>query len=218
MKLLEIKPEGKILKALLEGSKSYSELKYITSLSDRWLSKKLTELSSKSLIERSDNQYQLKSSSRVMNIDPLFTRLLNIGLTLEEKARLIADEISSGNVIAVVLFGSLAKGKSGEESDIDILVVTESEEPNELNETVYSLMFRYDVPVEAVFLSFDEVLAHALEKTSFLLGILEGYEVLYDQGGVEEILALKKNEVEKEYTYDEVGDTWIQKKLLHTSN
>jgi len=35
MKLVEIKPEGKILEALMSCPKSYSELKSITRLSDR---------------------------------------------------------------------------------------------------------------------------------------------------------------------------------------
>jgi len=118
-------------------------------------------------------------------------------LTLEEKARLIADEISFNNVIAVVLFGSLAKGIAREESDIDLSIITESKEPKDLNEKIYELMFRYDVLVEAVFLNFDELLTHVIEKASFLLGILEGYLVLYDRGDIEEILALKKNEVER---------------------
>ncbi|HID42248.1 MAG TPA: nucleotidyltransferase domain-containing protein [Archaeoglobaceae archaeon] len=118
-------------------------------------------------------------------------------LTLEEKARLIADEISFNNVIAIVLFGSLAKGIAREESDIDLSIITESKEPKDLNEKIYELMFRYDVLVEAVFLNFDELLTHVIEKASFLLGILEGYLVLYDRGDIEEILALKKNEVER---------------------
>lgn len=189
MKLIDIKPEGKILKALLSGPKSYSNLKTITGLSDRWLSKKINELLSESLIEHQKNQYKLKNPSKVMDIDPLFTRILNINLTLKEKARLIADEISS-DAVAVVLFGSLAKDGDGE-SDIDLLVVTESKE-NELNEEIYKLMFKYDAPVEAVFLNFDEFLAHAIGKTSFLLGILEGYQVLHDHGGIKEILAIKK--------------------------
>jgi len=216
MKLVEIKPEGKILEALMSGPKSYSELKSITRLSDRWLSRKITELSSDLLIEKHKNRYKLKNPSKVIKIDPLFERILKEKLTLEEKARLIADEISLNNVIAVVLFGSLAKGIAREESDIDLLIIIESKESKDLNEKIYELMFRYDVPVEAVFLNFDEFLTHIIEKTSFLLGILEGYIVLYDRGGIEEILALKKNEVEREYFYDKVTDTWIQKKLLHT--
>lgn len=49
-----------------------------------------------------------------------------------------------------------------------------------------------------------------------MLGILEGYQVLYDRGGIEEILAIaiKKNEVEKEYTYEEEAETWIQKSMV----
>ncbi len=144
----------------------------LTVLSDRWLSRKLNELLSESLIERHKNLYKLKNPSKVMKIDPLFTRILDTNLTLEEKARLIADEISS-DVIAVVLFGSLAKGKAGEGSDIDFLVVTESKE-NELNGIIYDLMFKYDAPVEAVFFSLDEFLAHALEKHLFCWGYLKG--------------------------------------------
>ena len=67
-KLVEITPEGKIVAALIEGPKSYGRLKVATELSDRWLSKRLKELSSAGLIERYGNHYRLKRPREIIDV------------------------------------------------------------------------------------------------------------------------------------------------------
>ena len=133
------------------------------------------------------------------------------------KARLIAEEISeNGRVVAVILFGSVARGEATEESDIDLLVVTEADIEAQLNDKVYDLMFKYDVPVEAIFLTYDDLIINLQAKTAFSLGLLEGYRVLYDRGGMENLLSIKKREVQENWIYDEEAETWIQRNLIAT--
>jgi len=215
--LFEITPEGKIVAALIKEPQSYSRLKTVTGLSSRWLSKKLEELSSSGLIEHYGGNYRLKNPAEIIAADPVFAQYLREKTSLKVKARLIAEEISRNErVVAVILFGSVAKEKTTEESDIDLLVVTEVEMEEKLNNIVYDLMFRYDVPVEAVFLIYDDLIVNLYAKTVFSFGLLEGYQVLYDRGGVETVLSIKKKEIEENWIFDEEAKAWFQKKLLHT--
>lgn len=216
-RLVEITPEGKIVAALIEGPKSYGGLKSATGLSDRWLSKKLKELSLSGLIEHYENDYQLKNPTEIIEADPVFAQYLQGKTSLKVKARLIAEEISHNErVIAVILFGSVAKEQATEESDIDLLVVTEVKIEDQLNNTVYNLMFKHDVPVEAVFLTYEDLIINLQAKTVFSFGLLEGYRVLYDRGGVETLLSIKKKEIQEDWICDEEAQAWIQKKLIPT--
>jgi len=216
-KLVEITPEGKIAAALIESPKSYSGLKSATGLSDRWLSKKLRELSSAGLIEHYRHRYRLKNPREIIDADPVFAQFLQRRASLKAKAKLMAEEISRNElVVAVMLFGSVAKGETTAESDIDMLVVTEVEMEDRLNNLVYNLMFKYDVPVEAIFLKYDDLIINLQAKTAFSFGLLEGYQILYDRGGVENLLSIKKKEIQDYWIYDEEAAAWIQKKLIPT--
>lgn len=217
-KLVEVTPEGRIAAALIEGPMSYGELRSATKLSDRWLSKKLKELSSTGLIEQCEGRYRLKNYKEIVDADPVFAEFLQRKASLKAKAKMIVDEIRSNEqIVAVVLFGSVAKGRFSDESDIDLLVVTEVEMEGSLNETIYNLMFKYDVPVEAVFLTYEDLMINLQLRTAFSFGLLEGYQVLYDRGGVETLLSIKRKEMLKDWVYDEEAGAWIQKRLMHTS-
>jgi len=213
--LVQLTPEGKIVMELAAGAKTYTELKHLTKLSDRWLSKKLRELMAAAVIELRGNRYSLIKPD-VIYRDALAKEFFKAAAAPAGKARMIANELGQNrNVLAVVLFGSVAKGKITEESDLDLLLITKSEV--ELNEEIYELAFRYDVPIEATFMSFEELLSHVQAKTTFLLGILEGYEVLFDRAGVEYILSFSKTIVEEKFSYDEEAGAWIRKSALPTS-
>jgi len=214
-KLVEITPEGKIAAALVESPKSYGELRSATGLSDRWLSKKLRELSSNGLIEHYEGHYRLKNPTEIINADPIFAQFLQRRMSLKLKAKLIAEGISlNREVVAVVLFGSVAKDEANDDSDIDILVVTESEIEETLSHKLYDLMFKYDVPVEAIFLTYEDLIINLQAKTALSFGLLEGYQILYDRGGIENLFSIKKKEILENWIYDEEAGTWIQRKLL----
>jgi len=132
------------------------------------------------------------------------------------KARLIAEELSQNpQILAIVLFGSVGKGEETAESDIDFLTITKGKVY--LNDEVYELMFKYDVPVEAIFMDFDELLSNVRAKTTFLLGVLEGYKVLYDRAGVEQILSFLKEQVNEEFAYDKEAGAWLLRSKRPTS-
>ena len=212
--MVELTPEGRIVKALIEGTKSYSELKSATGLSDSWLSLKLREMRGANLIERVNGRYSLKDPS-LIEADPLFASYLREEASLRAKARLIAHEIGEDEgVLAVILFGSLARGRASEESDIDLLIIVE-EVGESLHSRIYDLMFKYDVPIDAVFMTLEDLLANLAAKTSFLLGILSGYEVLFDRGGIGALLSLGRRFL-RDWVYDEEAGAWIQRlSLIH---
>ncbi|NIR86403.1 hypothetical protein GWO13_02075 [Candidatus Bathyarchaeota archaeon] len=214
-KLVEITPAGKIVAALVESPKSYGELKSATGLSDRWLSKKLKELSSNGLIEHHEGHYRLKNPTEILNADPIFGQFLKGKASLKVKAKLIAEEISlNRQVVAIVLFGSVAKNEATDDSDIDMLVVTESEMEKTLTDELYDLMFKYDVPVEAIFLTYEDLIINLQYKTAFSFGWLEGYQILYDRGGVENLFSIKRKEILQNWIYDKEAEAWIQRRLL----
>ena len=217
MSMVELTPEGKIVRALIEGPKSYSELRSATGLSDRWLSLKLREMREANLIERVNGRYLLRDLS-LIEVDPLFASSLREEDSLRTKAKLIAHEMSKNEgVLAVILFGSLAKGKASEESDIDLLIITEGVEIEEsLYDRIYDLMFKYDVPIDAIFMTLDDLLMNLAMKTSFLLGVLSGYEVLFDREGIRALLSVGRRFL-RDWVYDEEAGAWIQRRLMSTS-
>ncbi len=152
-----------------------------------------------------------------INEDPVFAEYLRNKPSLTLKARLIAEELSHiEGVLAIVLFGSTAKGTSTPDSDIDLLIVTEGEMEDQLNKPLYDLMFHYDAPVEGLFLTYEEFLMSLQEKNALALGILEAYQILHDKIGLEGLLSLKKKQMDEEWTYDKEVGTWIRKSLMPT--
>lgn len=215
MNLVQLTPEGKIVMELAAGAKTYTELKRLTQLSDRWLSRKLKELVVAGVIELRENKYSLAKLDTIYD-DPLALECFKTRASPLGKAKLIADELGRDHrVLAVVLFGSVAKGRATEESDLDLMIITEG--GVELNEEVYELAFRYDLPIEATFMSFEELLSHVQSRTTFLLGVLEGYEMLHDRAGIGNLISFLKAEVEGKFFYDEGAGAWIQKSVLPTS-
>ncbi|MEM2990845.1 MAG: nucleotidyltransferase domain-containing protein [Halobacteria archaeon] len=216
-KLLEPTPEGRIVAALIKGAMSFSKLKAETRLSDRWLSRKLKELTSMGIVEARENSYRLVNIAEIL-ADPLFAKYIEEGVQLREKAKLIAQELSADEqVCTVLLFGSVAKEKATEESDLDLVVVTEKEIEEKLNKRIYDLMFKYNVAIEAVFLTIEELIINLQSRTTFSFQVLEAYQVLYDKIGIEHLLHLKQKELREQWIYDEEAAAWIQKKLIPTS-
>jgi len=100
MKLVEFTKEGLIVQALMEGPLRYKELKEKTRMSDAWLSRKLRELQNLGVIISRGEKYYLEWGR--------FREALKNEKTYI--ARMIAQEIArTHNVVAVILFGSLAR-------------------------------------------------------------------------------------------------------------
>jgi len=221
VKLFKTTPQFEVFVALLGGAKSFSELKKETSLSGRWLSKILSELSNHGFVEKSGSLYRLVSIERTYEIMSEQLGELNNRVksslpmvTPREKAVRAADFIArTKEVLAVVLFGSVAKGLVTSESDIDLLVVTQSE--IDLTDRIYDAMALVKAPIEALTITFRQFLRNLLDEPTMLFGILEGYEVLYDKHNVvKALLKLKETEIRKRWIYDEEEGIWLEKRLM----
>ena len=207
MKLFDLTPEGRIVFALVEGMRSYSELRRLTGLSERWLSIKLRDLEKVGVIERRGRRYILRRPE-IVSKDPLASAYLRFKGSPPSKAKFIAEELKrNGEVLAIVLFGGVAKGVFDDESDLDLLIITEG--GVEPHEEVYRLSFKYSTPIEAIFMSFEELLSHVIHRTALILGVVEGYEVLYDRVGAEKILSYLEERAKREFIYDMEAGAWI---------
>ncbi|MHA1578574.1 MAG: nucleotidyltransferase domain-containing protein [Candidatus Freyarchaeota archaeon] len=113
-------------------------------------------------------------------------------------------------VLSVVLYGSVAKGEAGEESDVDLLVV--SEEPLELSKDEYELSMKYGVAFEITTLPLTEFLAVLHLRSSLLFGILEGCDVLFDRSGVAAMLGVLAREIPRDWRYRRDEGVWLRLK------
>jgi len=203
MKIYDLTPEGKIINALVDMDLSFNGLLKETGLSGRWLALKLKELVGLGVVTQSlDKRYRLNH----LKLQELVAE--NLGSI----ARLIAFELAKNReVIAVILFGSVAKAREKKESDIDLLIVTERAVT--LGDVISQLMFQFNVQIEAVIVTFQELLTAIRIKPPLLFGIMEGYAILFDRGGVASILKTVEMDVRREWVYDEEVDVWVKKEL-----
>ena len=203
MKLLEFTKEGLIVQALMEKPLRYKELKKATGLSHGWLSKKLQELQHLGVIISQEGQY---------HIEP--TRLQ--GALKNEKthiARMVAQEIAKTyDVVAVVLFGSLARSQQ-KEGDIDLLIVTLENNFDEIHVSL-EMLRRFGVAVDIIHITLKELLTWLYEPPPILFGILNGYEILYDEGYIGPFLKTLKQQTLKNWTYLTEKQLWLKKELL----
>ena len=220
MKLVELTPEGKIILALLKEPRTFADLQKETKLSATWISKKLKELASQGIIRRrEDRAYELVGIPEPADdVSSLFAELAKKvagGLSLQERAQAIASELARrDDVLAIVLFGSVARGAATEESDLDLLIVVREEV--DLTDEVYELMLRYDVPIEPIVMAYDEFLSMLASESVFLFSIVEGYRILLDRAGVREALAIKSDRIRSEWVYDEEAGAWFKRSISRT--
>lgn len=202
IQLFNFTPEGKILHALSSGNKTFSELVKATSLSERWLSIKLKKLLHLGVIELGDNTYRV-------NYEKLHAVLVP---SLKETAWIAAYEIIEKHpaVLGVLLYGSVAKGKTHEESDIDLLVISET--PLDLTNDEYEISIKYKVAFHITSVALSEFLAILHLKPALLFGILEGYEVLFDRSGITALLKALKKEIYRNWSYNKDEELWLKLK------
>lgn len=116
LKLSKFTPEGRIIHVLSSGEKSFSELIKETGLSERGLTIKLKELLQLGLVKLNDKGYHV-DRERLNNI---------LAASYKEITWIAAYEIVENHpkVLSVVLYESTAKGKTHEESDVDLVTKT----------------------------------------------------------------------------------------------
>jgi predicted nucleotidyltransferase len=202
LKLFTLTPEGRIIQALSSGGKSFSELFRETGLSERWLSIKLKQLLRLGVVRISGNGYQIDR-------DKLHSILV---ASLREIAWIAAYEIveKHSEVLGVLLYGSVAKGKTREESDIDLLVI--SENPLNLADDEYQISMKYGVAFEINSITLKEFIVMLNMESSLIFGILEGYDVLFDSAGIATLLKVFKKDIYKNWSYNPDEEIWLKLK------
>ena len=207
MELVSLTPEGRVLLTLFHGQHLYSELKFETGLSDRWISKKLGELVDAGVITKSGRWYRL--------VESLSASGYELNLYLRTQAMRIANELAEeDSVDAVILYGSLARGIAHEYSDIDLIIVVDGSDggKQKIRGIIPRLESRYHFTIEPLVFSPMEFRDN-LESQSggIFYGVAEGYQVLYDSAGdVSEILEKKVGEIKESHEYLEDVRIWVK--------
>lgn len=199
-KLFTFTPEGKIVYALSRGEKGFSELVRTTGLSERWLSLKLKKLLQLGVVKFGSSGYQVDYGKLQSVLAPV----------LREVAWMAVYEIveKHSEVLSVLLYGSVAKGRVDEESDIDLLVV--SEDPLDLRDDEYEISMKYGVAFQITSVTLTEFLAMLHLKSTLLFGILEGYDVLFDRAGITATLKVFRKNIIKNWHYDRKEGLWVK--------
>ena len=208
MNLVSLTPEGMVILTLKHGRHSYSELRFETGLSDRWLTIKIRELENGNVLERNGKWYGLKSD---FIVSPFELSLYTIS-----QARHLGSELSRlHSVQTIILFGSVPKKDANEYSDLDLIIVVE-EDVGKAKERVISkiseLERRYHLTVEPIILSTEDFLVNIRSnEAGIVYGVAEGFEVLIDKGRkLTRILNERVEEIRKTREYVDEGRIWLK--------
>jgi predicted nucleotidyltransferase len=88
--------------------------------------------------------------------------------------------ISACSPIAVVLFGSYAKGTQTEHSDIDLLVVAHTDEPQGIRlQKLRGMFTRSPVRIDPIFYTPEEIAEELDRKYSFVASVLATGTLIY---------------------------------------
>ncbi len=125
------------------------------------------------------------------------------------------------NLVSIVLFGSYARGKARETSDIDVLVIAKKlpsnvwERDKIIEEIVLEFLFKYGKRFSPILVTENEIRKHAKWPNPLFYGILLGYKSLYGKEFFEEVMNIVKNVIkEKKPIFVEGGKEWDLEKLI----
>jgi len=205
-----LRPEAKVLAALLDRPKRFSELKAETGLSDPWLAKTLRGMVKNNIVLSNGKEYV--ASRRGNQLLDAVRKPAVYSHFLTEKAVLVTKELAGDpRVLAVILFGTVARLEADPESDLDLLIIVSGAE-NEINYEIMDLEVKYDVPIEAVTVTLDDFKRGLAIELGLIFGILSGYFVLVDKDGVATRLLLEKEgEVRETYSLDRGTMLWLKR-------
>lgn len=216
-----LKAEGKVLTALVTGfwgldayQKTFTTLKRATGLSAPWLTKTLQKLVARGYVEHDNRFYRVKPQF-VEKIGHLLKPFY--GGYLIGNVKRVVDESGARfpQVEAIILFGSVARGESSYDSDIDLLILLQPYDYS-LSFQVYKFVNNFslnlEVPIEPIPIAADCFRLIAERELQFLFGVLEGYIVLYDKGDWTELLQRKGEEIKERYEYVKEVPMWIPRR------
>jgi len=211
-----LSPDVKILCSLGGGSaphKAFRALKLTTGLSATWLSKKLKEMMRAGLITTDGRFYTLTQEG-----EENFRRIGGYAypLFLLEKARLFSKKISEMPAVeGLILFGSLAQGRGGVNSDLDLIIaIHDGAYTKRLENVLKELAYEYEILGELFIVEEASVKAHMEGESSLSLafGVLEGYQVLLDKDGrISALLKEIKRRLGEKYEYIEDARIWLKR-------
>lgn len=210
MDLISLTPGGRIVSTLQHGKHTYSELKFETRLSDRWLTIKLRELERQGVLEKTGKWYGTRGKPVISAHE--------LSLYMVSQARRMADELARPRFVkAIILFGGVARRNADEYSDLDMMIVVggsvDRAKKMVLSE-ISELESKYHMTIEPLILSKEDFLdnVHSHEG-GIVYGIAEGYEVLVDKtGGFGEALRNRVEEIKRGHDYLEEAGIWLKAK------
>lgn len=210
MGLVSLTPEGRIVLVLKHGKHSYSELKFETGLSDRWLAIKLEELEGRGVVEKSGRWYGLRGKLDVSGFE--------LSLYMVFQAKRMAGELARLPFVKmIVLFGGVAQKNAHELSDLDmIIVVSESVDRVEtrIMLEISKLELKHHVMIEPLILTREDFLDNIYsQEGGIIYGVAEGFEVLVDKTGeLAEVLRSRVEEIKRSHDYLEEARIWLRVK------
>lgn len=97
-------------------------------------------------------------------------------------AKEFASSLPKDNIIAIVLFGSVAREEFTEKSDIDVLVVSKNDRTKEnIGSLVDKLLDIYDVHVVPIFLTEKDIQERIKKFDNFIITIINEGRLLYGE-------------------------------------
>lgn len=203
----------KVLSSLSAGSigyKTFKTLRLTTGLSATWLSKILREMMKEGLVTQEGIFYSLTEEGK--------ERFRNIGnyaypLFLLEKLSLFSEKVAKNpNVEGVILFGSLPQGRANARSDADLfIIVKDGQYTSQLEEEIRRRAHDFELLGEFFIVKKSSFIDH-LANITLLLGILEGYKILFDrEGRFSHAIERMKTKLLKGYEYVREARVWVKK-------
>ncbi len=202
--------EGRIVLALKHGKHTYSELRFETGLSDRWLTVKLKKLMGEGVVERDGRWYGLSGE--------LGDSAYELSLYMKFQAERMAEELAKlRSVRTIILFGGVAQNKAHEYSDLDMMIVVGKpweKARDEVFSKISELESKHHMPIEPLVLTEEDFLENVhLRQGGIIYGVAEGFEVLVDKTGeLAQILHDRVEEVKSNYHYLEEARIWLKTK------
>ena len=208
MELVSLTPEGRIVLTLKHGKHTYSELRFETMLSDRWLTNKLKELKREGLIKKDGKWYGLKVE---LTVSPY-----ELSSYMAFQAKRIARELAQLDFVqAVILFGGVAKKAAHEYSDLDMIIVVGELAENTKKDVISKisqLELKHHLTIEPLILNEEDFLDNVhTHEGGIIYGIAEGFEVLVDKTDkLAGILHDRINEIKRTYDYLKEEEIWLK--------
>jgi predicted nucleotidyltransferase len=104
-------------------------------------------------------------------------------MIIEERIQQVATRIGNETgALQVILFGSHARGEAGENSDVDLMIIAESDLPRfKRSREIYQLFKPYPFGMDLLVYTPEEVRKGKRSELSFVSNVLREGKILYDR-------------------------------------